>query len=173
MQTKVKDGGLGAIDAATRGYADALARLEAAMAELEAEARTLKRRHLARIKRAAELAANAKGKLHGELEARPELFVRPRTLVLHGVKVGWQKSPDTVEVSGRTPELIRLHMPERASALLKVTETPIKDALRELDAGELKRVAARVVEGEDAVVIKPAGGEVEKLVDALLREEAA
>lgn len=173
MQTRVNDGGLGAIDAAARQYADALARLEGAMSELDVEVRALKRKLLPRIRRLAEVAANAKGALAGELEARPDLFVRPRSLVLHGIKVGWQKAPDqlVIDDAERTAALIRKHLPDQADALLKVVETPIKDAVRELAHRDLARICVRIIAGADKPFIKSAAGEVEKIVDALLREE--
>ena len=61
--------------------------------------------------------------------------------------------------------------PDQVKTLCHVTVTPVKAALRELSAGDLARLGVRVVDSDDEVVIKPADGDIDKLVAALLADD--
>lgn len=165
------------IEVLTREYADAYQTLAAAVETLEAAIRDLKKKKLPAIKRAAEKAAVAKETLKTAIESVPQLFEKPRTRLLHGVKVGMQKAKGELEIPNgeKTVELIRKHFADLADTLIRVEETPVKKALANLPAVDLKRIGVTVIETGDQVVIKIAGTDVERLVDALLDsdEEAA
>jgi hypothetical protein len=65
---------------------------------------------------------------------------------------------------------IKKHLPEQADVLIKLKETPVKDALAQLSAAELKKLGVTVSEAGDQVVVKPVDSEVDKMVDALMKE---
>ena len=61
---------------------------------------------------------------------------------------------------------------KNASAWLHVTYKPNKDALADMPAGDLKRIGIALTSTGDQVVVKPVDGEVDKIVTALLKEQA-
>lgn len=81
---------LSIIEEQARRYADALRRLADGMAELDAEIAHSKKRYMPRIKRLAAAAATQKAELRSSLAAAD--FERPRTRVLHGIRVGFRKA---------------------------------------------------------------------------------
>lgn len=158
------------IEQATKGYAEAREVLAERVRRLEAELEQIKRQRLPGIKSALARAAEAEGKLRQVIEAAPELFERPRTLILHGVRVGYRKASGKLvwDDPDQVVALIRKHYPDQADVLIITTERPAKAALSALTVADLKRVGVRVIETGDEVVIAPTDSEVDKLVDALL-----
>ena len=117
-------------------------------------------------------AADKRSVLQLQVEQGRHLFVKPRTLVFHGIKVGLQKGKGGIEIRDpdRTVALIEKHYTQsEAELLLRITKKPNKEALEELTADELKKLAVHVVDAGDQVVIKPADSEVDKVVAALLK----
>lgn len=174
METTVD---LGMVEAATRLYANTREVLASKVRQLEAEIEAVKRQRLPGIKAALARAAEAEGRLRTVIQASPELFEKPRTLILHGVKVGYRKATGKLvwDDPDQVVALIRKHYPDQADVLIVVRETPSKSALVQLSAAELKRLGVRVSDCNDEVVIAPTDSEVDKLVEALLestREEA-
>lgn len=163
---------LAEIDGKTRRYAEARRALSDAVHVLDAEVQALKRRRLPHIRRKALRAAEARAELKAALADSPELFQKPRTLTLHGVKVGYAKAKGkiVVEDAARVVALVRKHFPERFDDLVKIEEKPVKAALNQLSTAELRKIGCTVTEAGDEVVIKPVDGDVDRLVDALLKE---
>lgn len=167
------------IERATKIYADERAALAAIVTTLNAEIEQAKQRHLKFIKRAVNNTAAAENALRNEIELAPELFEKPRTVIFHGVKVGYQKGKGGIvfEDADRVVELIHKHFPDdSAEALLHITTKPNKEALAQLSVVELKKLGCQVADTADTVVIKSTDTEVDKIVTALLKnavEEAA
>lgn len=161
------------IEELTRRFADERNTLATSIAELEEAKRTLEREFLPRIKALVRTAKAARQKLADAIETSPELFAKPRTAIFHGVRVGLQKAKGEIEFEDvdQVVKLIRRHFPDQFDALVKTTHKPIKKALANLTAAELKKLGIEVTETGDAVFIKDTAGEVDKLVQALLREE--
>lgn len=165
------------IETATRLYANTREVLAGKVRQLEAEIEAVKRQRLPGIKAALARAAEAEGKLRTVITVAPELFEKPRTLILHGVKVGYRKASGKLvwDDPDQVVALIRKHVPDQADVLIVTTEKPSKAALVQLSAAELKRLGVRVSDCNDEVVIAPVDSEVDKLVEALLastRDEA-
>lgn len=161
------------IESLTREYADNYQQLAADVETLEAAIRTIKKKALPSIKRAAERAAVAKEKLKAAIEAAPQLFEKPRARLFHGVKVGLQKGKGTIEWgdADRVRALIERHMPEKLDMLCKVTYRPLKDAIAQLPAADIKRIGCTIVETGDQVIVKVVDSDIEKMVDALFKDE--
>lgn len=159
------------IEPSTKAFADARARVAEIVAELNAGIDALKRDHMPDLKRAIARAAERHDQLKQIIEANPALFQRPRTVVYHGVKVGYQKGKGGIafDDAAQVVRLVKKHFPEQADVLIVTTERPNKDAISQLSAADLKRIACSVVDAGDMVVIKPADSEVDKLVDTLLK----
>jgi hypothetical protein len=103
------------------------------------------------------------------------LFVRPRTIIFHGIKVGLQKGSGKIEYDkseiDRIVRLIEKHFPEQTEVLIQTKKAPIKKALANLSGAELKKLGIEIDDSTDAVVIKPTDSEIEKVVDRLLKEK--
>jgi hypothetical protein len=102
-----------------------------------------------------------------------ELFVKPRTVMLHGIKVGFQKAKGKIEWedADQVVRLIKKHFPEQAEVLILTQEKPAKEALEQLSVADLKKLGVTVQESGDVVVIKDSASEVDKLVAAFLKDE--
>lgn len=88
------------------------------------------------------------------------------------MKVGYQKGKGTISFEDADSVVARIkkHLPDQADVLIKLKETPVKDALAQLSAADLKKIGVTVSEAGDQVVIKPVDSEVDKMVDALLKD---
>lgn len=158
------------IERKTARYAQERAALAETMRKLHVAIQALKLDRRAAIMRHVERASNAEAELRAAIAAVPELFERPRSRILHGIRVGFQKGKGKIEFADpdRVVALIRKHMPDSFDVLVKTTEKPIKDALAGLTAAELKKLGVTVEEAGDRPLIKPADSEVDRLVAALL-----
>lgn len=101
------------------------------------------------------------------------MFDTPRTVVFYGIKVGLQKGKGAIEWDddAQVVKLIEKHFPEQADVLIKTTKKPVKKALAQLTVAELKKLGIVVEETGDQVVIKSTDSEIDKLVNALLKED--
>src|ERR1700752_2925071 len=101
------------IEALTLKFAAAHNDLASAVMAHEDEKRALARRNLVRIKRLLEAAKERKAALADAIKESPELFVKPRTRVFHGIKVGLRRIEDTLEYEAeQVVKLIRKHLEE-------------------------------------------------------------
>lgn len=158
------------IEGLAKAYAEARAALATQVALAEADVAAAKKPHLPKIRKLVGEATNAKTALSNALEDSQVLFRKPKSRVLHGIKVGWAKAKGKVSFANKDSvvQLIRRHMPERFEELVNVTETPSKPALSRLSGTELKKIGVTVDSDTDAVLIKPADSAIDKLVDALI-----
>jgi hypothetical protein len=163
---------LGTIEGAAKGYAAERGDLAEMVRELTEEIEGLKRAALPRIKRAVGRTAERHSDLKGLLERAPWLFVKPRTVIFHGIKVGFEKGKGKIEFEDeqRVIKLIRSKLPEQAEGLIGTDEYVRKSGLKGLSVAELKAIGCTVEESGDQVVIKAADGDVDKVVNALLKE---
>ena len=124
------------------------------------------------------------GQLHAQLqaliEAHPECFVKPRTLVVDGLKFGLQKQKgklcwdDDDQLCQRIGKLAESGAISagQAAQLVTVKTRPVPAALKQLDARLLKKLGVAVTDDTDAPLIKTVDGEVEKLVRQITRQTA-
>ena len=170
--------GIAAIDAVAKNYAAARQAVAERVQTLEDELRIVRNRHLRGIKTAAAIAAAAQSELVAAVTAAPDLFVKPRTIVLHGIKVGYQKGKGRIEWDDEDKVVTRiLDFPQRLGDrepgdFVETTHRPRKDLLLELTVGELKKLGCRVEGTGDLVVIKATDSDVDKLVAKILDEGA-
>lgn len=108
--------------------------------------------------------------LEASIQAHPEQFVKPRKVQAHGIVFGIEQTKPKLDIADedKTVALIRKLMPEQAEVLITTVEKPVKAALMTLPAAELKRLGVSLIAAKDQVVIRPADGEVDKLVKALI-----
>lgn len=160
------------IEVRARMLADARTILDGRVRTAQAEINRIHARHMAGILWAKNNFKQAESDLRLEVEQHPELFEKPRTIVLHGTKIGYQKGKGKLVYSdaAKVCELIRTKLPYEADSLIKVTETPITAAILNLDAATLKKLGCTIEDTGDQVVIKAVDGDMEKLLKRFLDE---
>lgn len=164
--------GLVQIEALARKLSDARNSLGDELSILNTKIEALKREHLAEIKRRVARAAERQSELSAAIDASRDLFVKPRTVIFHGIKCGLRKGSGGVDWDGddRVVALIRKHFPKaQADLLIKTTEKPITKALQDLPVSDLKAIGCTVEDTEDKIVITAVDTAVDKLVNTLLK----
>lgn len=163
------------LEALTKRYADARGTLADTVAALNFERDQVSANYLPRIKAQVKAAKKLAAELEAAITEGAALFERPRTQIFHGVKVGFRKASGKIAFADadQVVKLIRKHFPEQFDVLVKTSETPVKKALSNLTAAELKKLGIEVADSGDVVVIEDTAGEVDKLVAALLKDEPA
>ena len=144
--------------------------LEVAVNDADQELARVRRRHHQGIKRAVDRYVRARGVLLDFVREHQELFRRPRTRVVEGVKVGIrkQKGKLVIENAGRVVERIERRYGSEAEHYLATTVRPLKSALEKLTAQELKALGVRVTEDPDAPVADPVEGDAERMARELI-----
>jgi hypothetical protein len=116
-------------------------------------------------------ATQAQANLLAAIQAAPHLFAKPKSMVLHGLSLGYRKGTGKIdwEDDAQVVKLIRKHFSDQADVLVKVEETPIKKAIANLSAAELKKIGVTVEGTTDVAFAKDTTAAVDKLVKALLK----
>jgi hypothetical protein len=161
------------LEMATQRYADARSGVSAIVSAMEEEIAAVKKRHMARLKKAVGYMAELRNELMLDIRDNAELFTKRRTMVLHGIKIGIQKQKGEITWTDEAQviKLIHKHFPDMAETLIKTTEKPIKSALAQLPAADLKKLGVTITDDSDAIVIRATDSEIDKLVEALLKDE--
>lgn len=162
------------IDEKAQRFANLRAKLTKAVEAYNAEIEEARNRHSRGIKRLVESAAEAHGELVEAVADSKNLFGKPKSLTLHGVRVGFRKGSGKVAYGDedQVVELIEKKLPEQAEILIVTKKKPNKKALAQLDVAELKKIGCTVEDTGDVPFAEDADSEVDKLVKALLKEAA-
>jgi hypothetical protein len=165
-----------AIDALAQRYAVERGALSELVRALQAEKQALERKYLGPIRKAVARARSLESELKAAVERSQGLFVKPRTLVLHGIKVGFTKGKGGIAWDDEDFVIARIERlygddPAMLEQLLIVKKRPRKEGLEKLDVATLKKLGCEVQESGDQVVVRAVDGEVDKLVAALLADE--
>ncbi|TAG43991.1 MAG: hypothetical protein EAZ30_17640 [Betaproteobacteria bacterium] len=145
---------------------------------LEQEITTVKNGSLPEIKRVARQIARQHTELQELIAANPALFAKPRTYVVDGLKFGMQKKvgklqwEDDAKLVGRIEGLTvqELITPEQQDMLITTVKKPVAKALEKLDGKLLKRLGVTLTADSDEPLIKSVDGEVEKAVNAIIKD---
>jgi len=161
------------IEKLAKELSDARNLLKEGMAQLEEEMAAVKKRYLPAIRRSVEKAAGWHQRLNIALQEAPELFVKPKTVIFHGIRLGYMKSKGEIlwEDTDQVIKLIKKHFPDQTETLIQITEKPLKTALALLSVADLKKIGVTVSDTGDEVVIKSTDSEIDKLINALLKDE--
>ena len=160
------------IETRAKAHAQAREKLADIVAAMHEGIEAIKRSNMRSLKAAVNKAAETGDALRALIEESPDLFEKPRSVVMHGIKLGYQKGKGKIEWddADQVVKLIKRHFPDQADVLISTTEKPAKDALNQLSAADLKKLGITVTGDSDVVLIKPMDGEVDRLVSALLRD---
>lgn len=162
------------IDDLAAAYSANLEALAGVRGALEDERRALLKKHRARLVKLAENAKSVRADLAAALAASPDLFVKPRTVILHGLKLGFQKSKGRIEWDSEAAVIARIKkiLPEdQAELLIRVKESVHKPGVYDLIASDLKRLGIRIEGDGDEVLIKGALSDLDKWLEAILADE--
>ena len=163
------------IVALARAFAAARATTEALAEDIKALQRKALRSRLRALRtRISEQAASEEA-LRAAILARPDLFIRPRTVAVDGIRFGLRKQPGRVSVGDEAQAISRLRarFPNRAEALIRVRGIPRPcSALRKLPAAELAQIGVTLEKATDEVTIAAASGDLDRVVAALLDDAA-
>ena len=107
---------LAQIETATKNYAAQHDLLTAIVRQVNEQIEAIRKNAIPRIKRAVANTAEAQNQLHTLVSDAPHLFTKPRTVIFHGIKVGFEKGKGKIEFDDvdKTVALIKKHLPEQA-----------------------------------------------------------
>jgi len=151
-----------------RAVEDATRTAEAAMAAVWEKHAPALRRLIAGV-------ATAQTDLMTLVTVSPHLFVRPRSITVDGLKVGWAKGKGKIEFDDEDAviKLIRRKLSQdQGDLLITVDETVNKDALKQLDGADLARIGVRLADTSDAPYVVAVKTPTSKLLKSLLEEAA-
>lgn len=159
------------IGALVRDYAAAKDAMEAVTEEVRVEQRKVVNRKMKSIRGRVTDLSVTRERLSAAISENRGLFADPRTQSLHGVKFGLRKQPGSI--GGSPAEIlarIDRRLPDRAEELTRTSRTIDKRALMRLSAADLAKVGATLVQDADKVVIETPASDLDKWVEALLKE---
>ncbi len=166
---------LSEIERLAKDFSDARNSLRERVDVLNEGMTALKKRYLPAIRKAVESAKERQANLSDAITDSPDLFIKPRTMTLFGIRFGIEKQKGKIEwAKDAVPGIVKLLkklFPDSWETYVKVDEKPMKKTLATLPSADLKKLGIQVTETGDAVMIKPVDSEVDKLVDALLNEK--
>lgn len=165
------------IESLAKAYAERRALLAGRLTALEHALAVVKRQHLKDVKRQVALTAECELVLRNAIAGSPDLFEKPKTQLLHGIKVGYRKGVGGLDWEDDADVVTKIEKyfddAEEAARYLIVKKKPSADALEGLDASTLKKFGIVVVETGEQVVVKAVESDVERLVKLLLRDALA
>ncbi len=129
----------------------------------------LKDKHTPVIEPQLKQIAKLRDKLATLIDENRELFKRPKSKTVNGIKFGLQKQKGKIiiEDEEQTIKLIKKNCKAIEDQLIVTTEKPVKTALQKLSGGLLKKLGVTITTDTNEVVIKAADTDIDKLMDAI------
>lgn len=149
-------------------------RAQAQEADIAAAMAPIMARHRPGIDAAAAEKAAAQDTLTKLVQANPQLFCRPRSITVDGVKAGYRKEPDALDWDDEQVVIARIQalLPDQVDLLIRSQSSLVADALPQLDAAVLRQIGVRQVSGSDQAFVSIGDSDVDKLVKAILADAA-
>ncbi|THF60934.1 hypothetical protein [Pseudothauera rhizosphaerae] len=140
--------------------------------EIKAAIQPIYDRHRAGMDAAAEEEAAAHRALMSLLEGAPQLFEKPRSVSVNGVRAGYRKAEDSLDWGDDAALIkrIRALLPAQADLLIRTEETLVADALAQLPAAAHQKLGINRISGADNPFITIGAADVEKLAQALIAD---
>lgn len=140
--------------------------------EIKAAIQPIYDRHRAGMDAAAEEEAAAHRALMGLLEAAPQLFDKPRSICVNGVRAGYRKAEDSLDwgEDAALIKRIRALLPSHADLLIRTEENVVIDALAQLSPAAHQKLGISRITGADNPFITIGAADVEKLAQALIAD---
>ena len=157
----------------TREYANQRRQLATSVLELQEKINVIIAQRTVAIKAGVAKTAEAHDRLKRELDKSPELFVKPRTITIEGIKIGYSQVKAKIDIPNEALTLrkIREKLPKAQAALLiRITEQVDHNACIDFTQADLDRLNIDHIPATDKVVIKPVDTEADKVLKRLLKE---
>lgn len=154
-------------------YADARDTVAGVVQNLQDDLEEVRRKYMPALKTAVGKSAEHHAQLKHAIGARPDLFEKPKTQVIAGIRIGYRKEKGKVEIDDEEAVIKRIRklLPEeQAELLIRTRESVDKNAVGDLSVQDLKRLGIAITDDEEMVFIKPTDGAVDKLVKKLLAD---
>lgn len=141
-------------------------------AEIKAAIAPVLERYKLTLDQRAAAEAAAMRELDDLLMANPQLFQKPRSFTIDGVRCGYKKEPDGFDWSDEAEVIARIKAlrPEQAALLIRTQESLVVDALVGCGADDLRMFGVRSVTGADRRFIVLGDNDVEKIAKAILTD---
>lgn len=171
MVTKIVPPEITEIDLLARQYADAQMALNSLTNDLKIVIDAAVRERWAELRKATTRAAERYDALLVAVSDAPKAFDKPKTRLMHSIRVGFRKAADSVQVlnAENTCALIKKHLPDQSDLLISTTEKPVIAAIEGLEDAPLKLIGCRRVIGKDEPVVKLADTDIDKVVAMLTK----
>ena len=157
-------------------HLESITRASALQTALSAAIKPIYLAHQAGIDVAAEEESSAKADLLALVDAAPQLFKRPRSITVDGVKCGYRKDDDRLDWDDEANVIARiLALPElkqMAQVLVRTEQALNIGALSELTGDQRRQVGVRRIDGVDQSFITIGDSDVDKVMKALLADAA-
>ena len=129
-------------------------------------------RHRTGLDAAAEEESRAREVLQQLLDSAPQLFKKPRSIAINGVRAGYRKAEDSLDFADETAVIARIRalLPKQADLLIRTAESLVADAIPQLDAKDLRSIGISYVNGADQSFITIGDSDVEKLAKMLITD---
>jgi hypothetical protein len=145
---------------------------------LEAEVSAARDAHMLTIRSLTRSVIKRQSELAEGIQAHPELFDKPRTLIVDGIKFGLRKQPgrmswgDDEQLRSRMDDLFAKGEINTAQydTVVETRHVIVSKGLEKLDAKTLKRLGVTVEADSDAVEIKSVDSDVQKMVKAVIKD---
>jgi hypothetical protein len=152
---------------AAEAYSTAVREVRGIQEAIEDEQRKIQKEFGDKLIQAAKKAGEAKQMVITMLDGAESYFVKPRTITVSGVVVGFRKSKGSYEIPNEEYTIAKIEeqLPDKAGMILNVKTAIIKKALDSLTGDELKRIGVTVVSDVDMPVVDATDKELQKLID--------
>lgn len=141
---------------------------------LDAEIDEVKSKYIEELKKASIEAGESYQMLLTLVESSEELFSDKKSMSINNVKFGYRKKAGTIEIDNETFTIDKLQelFPDNSDMYLSKKISISKKALDSLTAAELKKIGVNVIQDSSEAFVKLTDDEVQKLIDALVKESA-
>lgn len=114
--------------------------------------------------------ADAYHQLDQLLIAAPQLFGKPRSLTIDGVRCGYMKAADSLDWDNDAAVITRIKAlkPDLADVLIRTQESLVVDALAGVDSKDLVTFGVRTITGADNSFITVSDNDAEKLTKLVI-----
>ncbi len=161
------------VEGCARVYASARDDLRRALAALQAGLRQVSEQHRPDVLAALDAAVNSRAALVEVIRENPELFKKPKTQQIQGIKVGFRKQPGKLEFDdeAKVIERIREKLRSKAATLIQKTESLVASAVKTLPANDLAAIGCKITDVDDEVVADAVESELDKIMKAITSKE--
>ena len=162
---------LQAIEQAAATYRERLDHLLTEAEKLDAKLRRIKAQHASTLRQAANGAANAQAELERLVDEHPDLFTKPKTRTIHGIKVGVRTTPAALSVPDEAATIAKIEevLPGYQGDLIQTKRSVVKKRLWDLGRSMLSNLGVSVVEATEETVVQPVERDGLKMADQLLQ----